>query len=240
MIPAIAALGDVATPGDVFDPGALLRAVSMLHELGEPEAGRALQRYGAEADLGPRREGGQLEGLPAILGARLLYLPRDASANISPPALGKPDIGLNRDEALAPYWPLVISCEVPFLPVGAFILGGAPSSVERYVAQARESGRLRERPLEPTCAPVEAADGLTASPEWPRLIPDPQSAYARSLIRRQALRASRPELPVDDEAIASLVAASPAELDGVWGRLTDSDVARALQWDPAMRRFRAP
>ena len=236
IAPALAALTQVATPGDVFDPAAMLRAVALLHALGEVDAARALQQFGADADLGPRREGGQLDGLPAFLAARLLYLPRDA-APIPPPALGKPDIDLSADPVLAPHWPLVVSCDVPFLPVASFFLGGAPTSAERFVEGTRASGRFRERPPTPSCAPVEAADRLIASPDWPALVPDEQAAYARSLVRRQALRAGRPAVRVDEDALRDLMTMSPLEVEPVWRRLADDDATRALRWDPATSSF---
>jgi hypothetical protein len=231
LAPALAAVDRVSTGGDAFDPAALLRAAALLHALGEAGAARALSLYGEQADLGPGRAGTPLDGQRAILVARLLYVPRVGATPQLPPSLGKPDIGVNADPTLSPHWPLVVSCDVPFLPVGGYAVGGAPTSAARYVEQARHLGRLRHQPLTPSCSPVEAADRLVASAGWRAAVPEHQEAYARSLIYRQALRAGRPAFPADDRPIANLATISAADLDPTWQRLTEAPAARALSWD---------
>ena len=240
LVPALVAVDRVSTSGDAFDPTALLRAAALLHALGEASAARGLTLYGQQADLGLGRAGAPLDGQRAILVARLLYVPQPGATPQPPPALGKPDIGLNADPALSPHWPLVVSCDVPFLPVGGYALGGAPASAARFVEQARQLGRLRRRPLAPSCSPVEAADRLVASAAWRAVVPKHQAPYARSLIFRQALRAGRPVFPADDGPIADLAATSAADLDRIWRHLTGVPVARALGWDEADGCFAIP
>jgi hypothetical protein len=188
--PALAAIDRIATHGDAFDPTALLRAVSILHALGEADAGLALEVYGREADLGPGRAGGELDRLRPILAVRLLYAPRPGATPIRPPALGKPDVDLSADPDLAPHWPLVVSCDIPFLPIGTYFIGGAPTSAARVVEEARTRGRLRDSPPAPSCTPAEAAERLVTSEAWQALVPEAQRDYARSLVVGQAERAA--------------------------------------------------
>jgi len=232
LAPALAVLDGVRTGGDTFDPGALLRATGLLHGLGEDRAARALAVYGQQADLGPGRPGGQVDGLRPILAARLLYVPRPGTAPLPSPALGKPDIDLGADPTLCPNWPLVVSCDVPFLPIGGWFIGGAPTSAERFVARARELGRLRDRPLLPTCGPAEAADRLLRSDAWRQLVPERQEAYARSLVYGQALIAARSALAIGDDALTELATASGDDLEATWRRLTAAGAARPIRWDP--------
>jgi hypothetical protein len=237
LVPALSALDLVATTGGDYDPARLLHAVEMLYALGDRGAGRVLEIYGREADLGPTRSGGQLDGRRAMLAARVLYEPRPGHAAQPPPALGKPDIGLATDPALCPHWPLVLSCDIPFLPIGSWFLGGAPASAARYVVEARRIGRLRARPPTPTCGPVEAADGLVGSPAWVAITPNHQETYARSLVYRQALRARTPAIPVGDGQLAELAMAPAADLDATWRRLAGGQDQRTLRWDSASGTF---
>jgi hypothetical protein len=238
LLLALAALDDVSVTGDTFDPAALVRAAGLLHALGHDGCHRALSLYAEQADLGPSRAGGELYARRPIFAARLLYVAREGGEALPPPALGKPDVDL--DPALCPLWPLVVSAAVPFLPLGDFAIGGAPTSAARYVALAARAGRLRDQPLRPLMSPADAADRLIGSASWHAAVPDRHTPYARSLVYGQAMRASLSAIAADEGPLIELATAGPEDLDATWNRLSAALPLRDLSWDPTDGRFVAP
>lgn len=235
---ALVAMDDIAVAGDALDPTALVRAVALLHGLGAAGSAGALADYARLAEqvtaAGPARDGTR-----AILVARLLYVPR-AGLPLDRPRLGKPDVDLDEDPATCPHCPLLVSGDLPFLPVGGWFLGGVPTSAGRYVDTVARSGRLREHPLTPSCSPVEAVERLVASPAWTRVVPSRQAAYARSLVYLQAVRASSAAIPAVEGAILALAAADPRQLDETWQQVVGGTGARRLRWDTGSGRFTDP
>jgi hypothetical protein len=234
-VTATAALDGVAGDGTTLDPTGLVRAVTLFHELGPEGSARVLARYGEQTEL-PGAAGD--DGTGAVLVARLLFLPDDGRS-LPAPMLGKPDVELTEDPVGSPYFPLMVCCDVPFLPVGGWFLGGAPTSLARYVESVARAGRLRPTPLQPSCSPVEAAERLVSSSDWSQAVPEQQRAYARSLVYRQAARASSAVIPDIEGAVLVLAAAAPPELDGAWHQVVDGTGARELRWDPDSGRFTA-
>lgn len=238
LVPALAALDDVSVTGDTFDPAALVRAAGLLHALGHDGCRRALALYAEQADLGPARAGGELHGRRPIFAARLLYVARAGGEALPPPALGKPDVDL--DPALCPHWPLVVSGAVPFLPLGDFAIGGAPTSAARYVALTARVGRLRDQPLHPSESPADAADRLVDSGLWHAAVPERHTPYARSLVYGQAMRASLSVIKADDGPLIELATAGPEDLEETWNRLSAALPLRNLTWDAREGQFVAP
>lgn len=242
LAPALAAVHRVSLlDGSAFDPQALLRAVNELQGLGGERAVRVLATYAAASEAAPRRvEGVDLDAVRSVLVMRLLFVPRSPGPPLPIPALGKPDVDLTTDPTVCPDHPLVSSCEIPFLPVGSYHIGGAIESAQRLLTTYRRLGKVRDRRLAPSCAPVEAAERLVRSAAWRRLVPERQAAWARWMLYQQALRAGRPAYPVDDETLTRLAAADPAEQERLWQRIAHDPAARALSWDARAGEFRSP
>lgn len=226
--------------GWTFGPVGLVRAVNALQSLGPERALLVLRAYAsqAETDVEAAKRLG-LDASRVLLIIRLLFVPRERGETLPPLILGRPDVHLPERDAAWPHLPLVLSQDLPFLPVGGYFLAGALRSSLEYLDEYAEQGRLRDVPLLPQVSPVEAVESLLGSPDWRRLIPSEQEPRVRAMLFGQALRAAEPAYPVDEALYRALAISSLGELGRLWERHAAALRALRLGWDSSVQAFRS-
>jgi hypothetical protein len=154
-----------------FDPAAAVRAANDL----------ILAASGAQALLrdwiGQARSPG--EAMAAVIAARLALTPV--------PPLGRAD-NFRPDAPALPHHPFIVSCDLPFLPVGAFEAAGAGLAPDAAIDACFRTGLLRDSPFEPG-DPLRAATDLLSSTTWDATILQDAKRRASNMVRWQAVRA---------------------------------------------------
>lgn len=214
--------------GHAFDPSALIRAVRVLWHLGAADAMQVMRSY---TEVAESKEASPLEPAPekVLLVARLLFAPR--AEPVPPIVLGKPDVAVPDGDTA----PLMVAHDVPFLPVGAYHLGGLRGSIQRDLDWYEEHATLAATALQPQTSPLSAVEELVATPRWGQ-IPGEQRAYARSLVYRQALRAMLETGRVPSGAVEIITTASAEDLDRRWHEVATPSLRQAA-WDDARMAF---
>jgi hypothetical protein len=223
-----------ATPpanGWRFDPVAYTRALNALVGRGTEEATSVLLACATDRSCpaGPAEL--------AIL-ARGLFVPHAGDAPLPPPSLGRPDIDLPAADGTWPLLPLVIIDGLSFLCVGGHRVGGA-MDFEGWLRRCAALGQVRSEPLSPASTPVDTADTLIQDPLWLGLLSERDQPRVISMVRVQALLATRPDYALADAAANALSSARASDAERLWREYAAGVRALSLKWDPAAGCFRA-
>lgn len=219
-----------------FDPSALLRAVNVLVGRDAARVLTLLDECLSELSRPERTAAHVTDASGVALLARLVFVSRDGSQPLPPPALGQPDIAPPAHETTWPFFPLAPVNDLPFLLVGGYRVGGA-LNLGGWLARCAGVGEVRRDPLIPRSSPVDAADTLIASPKWRLLVPETRRPRYIAMIRGQALRAAAPAVGIPEEAGETLATRDPAEAEILWNDYAAAVRSRALRWDAATGRF---
>lgn len=211
-----------------FDPVLLIRAVNAVQALGE-RARPALKEY---YDLAKQMPFEDLRkyGLNEF---KILPVVQILGSAPSPFQLGAGGVEIPASDW--PLFPLTVEGDVPFLVVLEYMLFGLPEDpVRRLGRDLVPPGK----PLAPTLDPVEAADRLTSSPRWERILKGQSARGAVELkqrVRRQALEAVAPVYRPPDEYHANTCCEDPSE--AAWRQVVDEVRGLGLRWDSARQDF---
>lgn len=156
-----------------FDPASAAAAANLVIRSGDAAADTLLDWIDQAADF--------QQAMAAVIAARIAIAPVPAYASADT---------FRPDAPSLPHHPFVMSLDLPFLPVGAFEVGGAMLAPADQVKACLRHGVLRHAPLEPG-DPINAALALLASGQWDALILPEVRLRASRMVRWQAVRATQ-------------------------------------------------
>lgn len=146
--------------GECYNPRDVILAVNCLHPLGKEQALAVIDEF-LRVSTGWGDEG--QEGVFLVL-RTLFDVPPDQGSHprmyVGAPSLADPG------KKLLPRFPVAIEGDIPFLLVSGYHLSGRPEQPESHLGYFREHGILRNKPLMPTNAPLEALERFLESPGW--------------------------------------------------------------------------
>jgi len=147
--------------GCIFDPLPLIQVVNRLQRLGKEKALAALSEYLRVASR--QHERGR-EGVFLVL--RVLFDVPEDPGYMPEMIVGAPCPDGPRNPFRLTRYPILLQDDVPLLLVSNYMLAGVAENPERHVRYFRRVGRLRDKPLAPTNAPLGLMDSWAKNAGW--------------------------------------------------------------------------
>ena len=209
--------------GQAYEPLPLIRAVNALQPLGKEKALAVIGEYlriSSQFD-DPAREG-------MFLVMRVLFeVPADTGAmprmGVGAPAPREPE-----DPRSEPRFPIVMTGDIPWLPINGYGLGGLPQPPEDHLIWFRAHGTLRAGRLQPPDHPLATVKGLLA-----KLDP-----WTQAVVVEQLLSLLDSVYRPDRDAFGSRFHLGEAgtSFDSEWRKLSDKLARLKIRWDRATSR----
>ncbi len=168
-----------------YQPEPIIRVINALHRLGKQKAVAAIEEHLKMLREGDQRSSGEDDHVFTIL--RVLFEPVDPTAKFPVPRNFSASVYGTEVEKEWPLNPIVLVGDIPFRYHRSMGFTGLPEMAESHLEFVKQSCVLRERPLNPTLNPIQAAEVLCDSQKVRMLDKKYSQPEAIDAIREQAI-----------------------------------------------------
>lgn len=230
-----------------YNPLPVIQIVNKLQPLGKEKALAAVAEYVRVSDGWSSFHGPRF-GMYLVL-AVLFDLP-DGFYSDQAGGFGAPDPGPPKDPNRIPRYPIAIVDDIPLMLVNGYELAGMPSRMENIVDFYLVHGRMREKQLVPTNAPLAVIEHLANSPAWIfgdtnlqktefsiSFGPADDSKREKSMLMEQVLRLIDSVYQMPTDALGMRLPWDEEQRDHAWQKIVSDISALQIKWDPRQNSY---